>query len=110
MLEDSRADYEAFNVGSGKATTVLEYARLLAKKLHKDIPPVIPGEYRFGDNRDSLSSIEKIKALGWRPQKTLENIFEDYICWVREQGDIGRFFGKADRLMREMNVIRKVAG
>ena len=107
-LEDERANYEAFNVGGGKATTVIEYARLLARKLNKAIEPVIPGEYRFGDNRHSVSSIEKIRSLlGWKPHKGLEEIFEDYIAWVREQGDLRAFFEEADRLMRQMQVIRK---
>ena len=109
-LKDSRADYEVFNVGSGKATTVLKYAHLLAEKLYKNIAPFIPGEYRFGDNRHNVSSIENLKALGWKPQKTLDDILDDYIHWVEEQGDIGSFFEEADRLMRKTNVVRSVRG
>jgi len=33
VLESDAANFQAFNVGSGKATTVLEYANLVRKRL-----------------------------------------------------------------------------
>ena len=107
ILESDEANFQVFNVGSGKATTVLKYAEFLTRKLDKDIEPSIPGEYRLGDNRHSVSDISKIKNLGWTPKKGLENIFDDYIAWVRELGDLGEHFKEADRTMREMRVVRK---
>jgi dTDP-L-rhamnose 4-epimerase len=46
VMNNERADYDVFNVGSGCSTTVLEYAELLARKLDTTIKPEIPGEYR----------------------------------------------------------------
>lgn len=83
VMKDDRADYQAFNVGSGLEITVREYAEALTQKLGKDIEPTIPGEYRVGDNRHSVSDISKLKELGWAPQYGLEKIFNDYIAWVR---------------------------
>lgn len=108
VLEKDEANYEVFNVGSGKTTTVLEYAEKLSQKLGKDIKPLIPGEYRLGDNRHSVSSIEKLKKLGWSPQKSLNVIFDDYINWLKSMGDISDYFSEAEKAMRSSGVIRSI--
>ncbi|MBZ5684967.1 MAG: NAD-dependent epimerase/dehydratase family protein [Acidobacteriia bacterium] len=65
LQEDT--DFQAFNVGSGRPTTVLEYANLVRAKLSSDIGLTVSGEYRRGDNRHSVSDIEKLRVLvyGW---------------------------------------------
>jgi dTDP-L-rhamnose 4-epimerase len=108
VLEKEEANYEVFNVGSGKSTTVLEYAEKLSQKLGKDIKPLIRGEYRLGDNRHSVSSIEKLKRLGWVPKKSLDDIFDDYINWVKSIGDISDYFSEGEKAMRLSGVIRTV--
>lgn len=110
VLRDSRANYRVFNVGSGMEITVREYAKALAQKLGKDLEPLIPGEYRVGDNRHSVSDISKLKSLDWKPQKGLEEIFEDYISWIQGQGHIGQYFKEAEKSMREQGVVRTVVG
>lgn len=107
-FDDPRTDYEAFNVGSGRATTVCEFAEELTKMMGKDIEPSIPGEFRVGDNRHSVSSIEKLKALGWKPSRALSDIFKDYLAWIESFGDVGEYFREADRLMREAGSVRAV--
>lgn len=107
-LEKEETDYEVYNVGSGRATTVLEYAEKLSQKLNKNIKPSIPGEYRLGDNRHSVSSIEKLNKLGWSPKKSLDNIFEDYINWLNSMGDISDYFSEAEQTMRSSGVICSV--
>lgn len=106
VTHDTRAIGQAFNVGSGKPTTVLEYARKLASKLDKSIEPVIPGVYRQGDARHSVSSIEKIKELGWIPQRGLEEIIQDFLAWVRGLPNIERYFSDAHQQLVSMNVLR----
>jgi len=108
VLEKEESNYEVYNVGCGKATTVLEYAEKLSSKLDKGIEPLIPGEYRFGDNRHSVSSVEKIKKLGWAPQKSIDDIFDDYVKWLQSMGDISDYFTEADKAMKTSGVIRAV--
>jgi dTDP-L-rhamnose 4-epimerase len=108
VLKDPRADYQVYNVGSGLEITVREYAEALRRKLGKDIAAVIPGEYRLGDNRHSVSDISKLKTLGWAPAKGLEHIFKDYVDWIQQQSDLGRYFQEAEKLMREMGVVKSV--
>src|SRR5438270_2154622 len=71
VLNDELANYQAFNVGSGRSMTVLEYAKAVGKRLSKDVQIQICGEYRRGDNRHSVSSIEQLRSLGWRPKREL---------------------------------------
>jgi dTDP-L-rhamnose 4-epimerase len=82
------ADFQAFNVGSGKSTTVLEYADLVRAKLSSDIGLKVSGEYRCGDNRNSVSSIEKLRLLGWSSKRNLSTILDDFLAWVESIGGI----------------------
>lgn len=109
VLKDSRADYQVFNVGSGLEITVQDYAKALISKLNKEIEPELPGEYRLGDNRHSVSDIAKLKALGWEPRHSLEDIFQDYLSWIQNQGDLGRYFLEAEQAMRAQGVVRALA-
>lgn len=88
VLNDDNADFKAFNVGSGKRTTVLEYANLVCRKLSADIEIECTGEYRRGDNRNSVSKVDKLKSLGWTPRRDLTTILDDFVHWVSSIGGI----------------------
>jgi len=108
VLKDSRADYQVFNVGSGLEITVKKYTQALIDRLNKEIEPEVPGEYRLGDNRHSVSDIAKLKALGWDPRHGLEEIFDDYLAWIENQGDLGHYFREAEQAMRAQGVVRSL--
>ncbi len=85
-LENDGADYQAVNVGTGRATSVREIAQLLAKGLGKEIEPEIVGKYREGDIRHCVSDITKAKSLiGYEPKVTLEAGLEELLAWVSQQ-------------------------
>ena len=107
LLEDARADYQAFNIGGGRAVTVKDYARLIAAQLGKPIEPEIPGQFRFGDTRHIVSDISKLRALGWAPKVTLDEIVAEYIAWAREQPDVRDYYVDAEREMKAMGTIRE---
>jgi dTDP-L-rhamnose 4-epimerase len=107
-LRDERANFQAFNVGSGIAMTVQSYAEQLCEAINPRLKPVIPGEYRVGDTRNSVSSIEKLKALGWQPKKTLKDIINDFLAWVDAIGHIPEEAFRADQVMRNSGVVRRV--
>lgn len=88
VLENDSANFQAFNVGSGMPTTVLEYANLVRRKLSADIALEVSGEYRRGDNRHSVSNTEKLRALGWSPKRNLSNILDDFLVWVDSIGGV----------------------
>jgi len=108
VLNHEAASFEAFNVGSGRATTILEFAELIAKKVTKKIAIVTPGQYRVGDNRHSVSSMERLAALGWKPQRCLAQILDDFWTWVNDVGGIPSHIPKAYQEMCNLGVIHSI--
>ncbi|MCU1242312.1 MAG: NAD-dependent epimerase/dehydratase family protein [Candidatus Acidoferrum typicum] len=105
VLESDDANFQAFNVGSGKSTTVLEYADLVRKKLSSDVEISLGGEYRRGDNRNSVSKVDKLKRLGWRPKYDLSTILDDFLTWVESIGGIPAQIHDAHGAMRRAGVV-----
>lgn len=105
ILEDERANFQAFNVGSGEATRVLDYAALVRRKLSSRVEIKVPGEYRLGDNRASVSNVDKLFALGWRPKRNLSKILDDFLEWVESIGGIPSQIPDAYDAMRRTGVV-----
>lgn len=86
LLEDSRADGEAFNIGTGSATSILDLARTLARLYGKaELEPQVVGKFRSGDIRHCFGDIAKIKALGFQPSVSLEDGLRELVAWGEEQ-------------------------
>ncbi|HKX19308.1 MAG TPA: NAD-dependent epimerase/dehydratase family protein [bacterium] len=107
VLDDPRADFEAFNVGGNCRVSVLDYAHLIARRVGKCIEPSVPGTYRFGDVRHILSDVAKLSALGWHPQVSLESIVDEYTAWATEQPDFRDYYEEAEARMAAVGTIRK---
>jgi dTDP-L-rhamnose 4-epimerase len=105
VLKQDAANYQAFNVGSGKATTVLEYAHMVLGKLQSRNDLQISGEYRRGDNRHSVSSVDKLRSLGWRPQRDLSRIMDDFLGWIDSIGGVPNKIPDALADMRSAGVV-----
>ena len=104
-LDKDEASGEAFNVGSGNATTILEYARQVLRRIPGTAGMDISGEYRRGDNRHSVSSIEKLSHLGWKPQHGLARVLDDFLEWVESSGGIPAHLPDAAAAMRMAGVL-----
>lgn len=62
----------AFNVGSGRPTTIHEMAAALAHALQGPVP-VVTGQYRLGDVRHITADSARLRSeLGWRPTVDFE--------------------------------------
>ncbi|MDD5288779.1 MAG: NAD-dependent epimerase/dehydratase family protein [Dehalococcoidales bacterium] len=108
VMEKEAADYNIYNVGGNQPFTVLEYLRIVQNVAGKYIPPVIRGEFRFGDNRNCISDSSKLRELGWQPDTRLDLIVQEYIAWVKEQAEFSLGdHTNAYRNMRETGVIRE---
>jgi dTDP-L-rhamnose 4-epimerase len=85
-LQTDRADYQAINVGTGRATSVGEVARLLAEGLWREVDAELVGKYREGDIRHCIADITRARTLlGYEPRVTLEQGIPELLNWVREQ-------------------------
>lgn len=105
VLEKDEANGQAFNVGSGRATSVLEYAGLVREKIRNCVELRIPAEYRTGDNRHSVSSISKLQALGWSPRRSLSDILDDFVSWIQENGGVPKQVPDAYVDMKQAGVV-----
>ncbi|HEY7912735.1 MAG TPA: NAD-dependent epimerase/dehydratase family protein [Blastocatellia bacterium] len=104
-LESDKANYEAINIGTGRATSVKQVARLLAEGLRKDIEPEIVDKYREGDIRHCIAEITRArKLLGYQPRVTLEQGMPELLDWVREQTAVDQ----AERAAAELETRRLV--
>jgi len=107
-LEDPRADDGVFNVGPGRAMTVLEFARVVVKAAGASLEPVITGEFRAGDTRHTVSDVTALQSLGWRAEIPIEQTVGRYLEWIRGFSNTRQYLEAAERAMRAGQVIRKV--
>ena len=74
------------NVGSGRATSIMEIARMLQQTLGSNIEPHVTGEYRVGDIRHNHADISRLESvLGYSPAVSVESGIGRFAEWVRTQ-------------------------
>lgn len=86
LLDDPATAGRAFNVGSGRETSIGELARQVVAALGRD-----PEGWEFrsapaqrGDQRRSAARVEALSdATGWRPATTLEDGLRRTVAWAR---------------------------
>jgi dTDP-L-rhamnose 4-epimerase len=115
-MQDDRANFCVFNVGGGRAVTVREFAEIMLREFAQNyagrhpyaaLRPLIPGEFRVGDTRHTISDISALQSLGWQPTIPVEQNVHEYVSWLMEQTGTDEFFREADKIMREQGVIRR---
>jgi dTDP-L-rhamnose 4-epimerase len=107
VMEDPRADFGVFNVGGDRAVTVLEFAQMMLDAFGSALPPSITGEFRLGDTRHTISDTSRLRALGWKPEISVEQNVAEYVAWMQNQTGTEVYLEEAERLMRQQNVIQK---
>lgn len=107
-LEDSRMDYQVYNVGGGRAYTVLELANMVARALGKKVENKASGKFRLGDTRHVTSDISKLKALGWQPVNSIEKSVKDYLNWLSRTEIRENMVEYAQKRMETLKVIQSI--
>jgi len=111
VLEDDRANYQAFNVGGGRGVTVTQFARVMAAAAGRpDLEPNVTGEYRFGDTRHIFSDTAKLRALGWEPQGNIERNCHEYLAWAKAQPGFRNYADEAPAYMQKVGAVRGSEG
>jgi dTDP-L-rhamnose 4-epimerase len=109
LAMESESDKDAvYNVGGGRAVTVLEFAHIMLDASESSLEPQVPGEYRLGDTRHTVSDISAIKRLGWEPTIPVEQSVVEYLGWMSGFAGSADYLAEAERVMRELGVIRSV--
>ena len=104
-LYSSQTAGNIYNVGGGKAYTILELASMAAEIYDTAIPPVIGGQFRLGDTRHISSDITKLRNLGWRPTRDPRYSLSSYRAWLTEQTIPSDILDKAYKILLVTQVI-----
>ena len=108
VMEEDRANHQVFNVGGGRAVTVLEVAEMMLKTYQSDLAPAVPGEFRLGDTRHTVSAISNLRELGWEPGIPIEQNIAEYVDWIKGWSDTAEYLEEAERAMRQHGVLLQV--
>ncbi len=106
-LEDGRTDSLAYNVGGASSSTVAEYAEVVRQVVDPGVAVSVPGCYRFGDTRHVVSDSGRLRALGWRPGRTVPDIVREYAEWVEGAGYVDRATDDGMERMFSVGTLRR---
>jgi dTDP-L-rhamnose 4-epimerase len=93
---------EAFNVGTGKRTTVLQVAKEIVGFFQSKSEISVTGAFRQGDIRHNYADISKIrKAVNFAPRFTFQEGLKRFLAWADEQEAVPAGYEASLREMRE---------
>ena len=85
-LKNDLANNEIINVGTGKPTSVLSVAKMLAKMYGKQEKINVSGDFRIGDIRHNFADLSKMKRiLNFESTVSFEQGISDFTDWVLKQ-------------------------
>ncbi|MEW6101143.1 MAG: NAD-dependent epimerase/dehydratase family protein [Candidatus Omnitrophota bacterium] len=85
VMRNSKADFCALNVGTGRPTTILDIARILIKLYEAGaLKPDILSSCRKGDIRHCYADTSAIRSLGFKANIGIEEGMQDLKGWARE--------------------------
>jgi dTDP-L-rhamnose 4-epimerase len=96
------------NVGSGRATTICEVARMVSEAVGVPIESIARGEFRPGEMRHLTSDISRAREAGYAPEVQLQSGIERYIGWIRDQGDVRDYFADAEKVLRAKSIVQEI--
>lgn len=101
-LEKDKANYQMFNIGSGKGTTIIEIAETLSRLLGKKGSIKVNKDFRKNDIRHCFADITKAKKLlGWEPEINLEEGLKELIEWSNTQTAKDKFSQAQEELKQK---------
>lgn len=104
-LKSKKANNQLINIGSGKATSILELAKTFEKLLDKEDLVEISHKFRKGDIRHCFADISKARQiLNWAPKVSLEKGFKELIEWSKNQ-EAKDNFNKANEELKQRGLI-----
>ena len=107
-MESDKLNGLPVNVGSGRATSVRDLARIIAEKLGVDLAPLARGEFRPGEIRSLISDISRIRTIGYEPSVTLEEGIGRYVDWIKTQGTVKDYFADIEAGLRAKGIVQSV--
>jgi len=85
-LEEEAADYQIFNVGSGKPVQIKTVAEMLIRMYKSDVKTEITGKVRKLDVRHCYADVGRIKKLlKWQPEVDFAVGLKEIINWADKE-------------------------
>lgn len=107
VLNDPRADYQVFNVGSGSQTKVRDLAKMVCVIAGVKFRPVLPGLFRINAPRNSIMDVSKLRRLGWRPKRKLSESIQEFMEWVKNYPEAIKYLQKSLKDSEKKEILRK---
>ena len=85
VMSRPEADGFTFNVGTGKATSVLQVADLLIRLYRSSVKAEKVLKFRAGDIRHCFADSTRLQKLGFQPQVQLEEGLRELIDWAQRR-------------------------
>jgi len=105
VAEKDEANYQAFNVGTGVGTSVLDFIDQLGRVYRRRVRAELRGEFRPGDVRHLVTDASRLRALGWAPQVPVQEGLMRYAAWIQQFTTIREYFTEAERLLKSTQVV-----
>jgi len=94
------ADGRAVNLGTGRATSVLDVARTISRGLDKEVEPEIAEQYRAGDIRHCFADTSLgEELLGFRAEIAFADGMRDLLVWLEGQRAVDAVDAARDALV-----------
>jgi dTDP-L-rhamnose 4-epimerase len=85
-IESETGNFQAYNVGSGVVTTVIDVATKLKTYYNSSVAIKITGNFRIGDIRHNYADLKKVtKELNFRPSIDFKTGLKKFVDWVMSQ-------------------------
>ncbi len=106
-VEKEEANYNVYNVGSGKRTTVLEVMESLSREYNVNAKYTVSGNFRLGDIRDNYADLTKISSdLGFKPKVGFEEGIKLFCEWVSGQEIQNDHYSKSFEEMKNKGLLK----
>ena len=106
-IEQSAANNQIYNVGSGTQTSVIEVIKQLERVFEQNAKAKVTGEFRLGDIRHNRADITKIQSeLGYKPSVNFEQGIESFAKWVKTQDTETSLYEKSLLEMKEKGLLK----
>lgn len=106
LLNDSRADYQILNVGSGQPVKIIDLAKKVCRIAGVEFRPVVKNVFRINAPRHSVMDISKLKSLGWQPQYSLDDSIKEYLDWIKNYNNVEESWKKSYQNMYRSGILR----
>ena len=107
VMESDAANGRVFNVGTGRPTTILQFAELLRAAYGAKVTPSVPGQYRPMDFRHLTADISPLRSIGWEPEVSVETGVQRYAEWILSMKRPAEYFTKAEEALKRARVVRQ---